>query len=99
MAAAGVCRGALSHRAYPVGMVAEAIDGSGLAPKPEQVERWESFGGTWRVASLAPKHAVIALMRCDGGETVDFLTLESADHVRWAGQQAAASALTRKSAR
>lgn len=43
----------------------------------EQLQRWEDSGGTWTVLSLTGERAVVALMRCDGGEIVD--RLESGD--------------------
>ncbi|GAA1071307.1 hypothetical protein GCM10009648_02070 [Tsukamurella spumae] len=43
----------------------------------EQLRRWEDSGGTWTVLRRSADGAVVALMRCDGGEIVD--RLESAD--------------------
>lgn len=40
----------------------------------DQLLRWETSGGTWRVTGRAP--LVVALCRCDGGEEVDRLTLD-----------------------
>ncbi|WP_175400095.1 hypothetical protein [Tsukamurella pseudospumae] len=43
----------------------------------EQLQRWEDSGGTWTVLHRSGDGAVVALMRCDGGEIVD--RLESGD--------------------
>lgn len=56
---------------------------------PQEIERWESFGGTWRVTALTGHSARVELCRCDGGETVDILFSEEPAFVRWATVQAA----------
>ncbi|KXP13031.1 hypothetical protein AXK57_01975 [Tsukamurella pulmonis] len=43
----------------------------------EQLQRWEDSGGTWAVLRRSGEGAVVALMRCDGGEIAD--RIESAD--------------------
>ncbi|MBS4103025.1 hypothetical protein [Tsukamurella paurometabola] len=43
----------------------------------DQLRRWEDSGGTWTVLSRTDERAVVALLRCDGGEIVD--RLESGD--------------------
>ncbi len=43
----------------------------------EQLQRWEESGGTWALLSRSGDRAVVALMRCDGGEIAD--RLESGD--------------------
>ncbi len=43
----------------------------------EQLQHWEDSGGTWTVLSRSGGRAVVALLRCDGGEIVD--RLESGD--------------------
>ncbi len=62
---------------------------SPLARAPEEIERWESFGGTWRVSALTERSARVELCRCDGGEVVDTLVSEEPGFVRWATVQAA----------
>ncbi len=37
------------------------------------LQRWEDFGGTWRVVRRDGPQVVVALCRCDGGEQVDEL--------------------------
>lgn len=63
---------------------------STLARTPERVQRWESFGGTWRIASVTPESAVVELLRCDGGEVVETFASEDPTVVRWATVQDAA---------
>jgi hypothetical protein len=38
-----------------------------------RLDRWETAGGTWRLLSLTPVSATVALCRCDGGEEVERL--------------------------
>lgn len=57
---------------------------------PEQLERWELAGGAWRVAEVGEDHALVDLLRCDGGEVVERLQLDHPKHVRWAAVQQAA---------
>ncbi|MGO3148355.1 MAG: flavin reductase family protein [Leucobacter sp.] len=56
---------------------------------PAPVERWETTGGTWRVASVAEVGATVELLSCDGGEIVDYLTLRDERDLRWARVQQA----------
>ena len=44
----------------------------------EQLQRWEDSGGTWTVLSRSRGRAVVALLRCDGGEIVDRLESDDA---------------------
>lgn len=44
----------------------------------EQLRRWEDSGGTWTVLSRTDQRAVVALLRCDGGEIVDRLESDDA---------------------
>lgn len=44
----------------------------------DQLRRWEDSGGTWTVLSRSGGHAVVALLRCDGGEIVDRLESDDA---------------------
>lgn len=63
---------------------------SGVAQTPEEISRWESFGGTWRVASASEESATIELCRCDGGEVAEVLEWQTPELVRWARVQEAA---------
>lgn len=56
---------------------------------PDGVDRWETSGGTWRVASVLEDSALVELCRCDGGEIVDRLTLRDERDIRWARVQQA----------
>jgi flavin reductase (DIM6/NTAB) family NADH-FMN oxidoreductase RutF len=62
---------------------------SPLVDPPAAVERWESAGGTWRVASVGTGAATVELLRCDGGETVEILELRDPRDLRWAAVQRA----------
>lgn len=57
---------------------------SPIATLPAAVDRWETAGGTWSIASVGEDAAVVDLCRCDGGEVVEQLTLTSPQEVRWA---------------
>ncbi len=63
---------------------------SPLVAAPAEVQRWQDSGGAWRVAFSDEDRATVELLRCDGGEIVDRLTLTDARDVRWAAVQAAA---------
>jgi hypothetical protein len=43
-------------------------DSSSVIPR---LERWELFGGVWRVASRSADRVDFSLLRCDAGEEVD----------------------------
>lgn len=58
---------------------------------PESVERWETAGGAWRIARVSEDRATVELLRCDGGEVVDLVTLESERDLTWARVQQAVS--------
>lgn len=62
------------------------------ATPPEAIERWEVAGGTWRLARLEEDRATVELLRCDGGEIVEVLTLRDPRDIRWAAIQRAAAA-------
>lgn len=59
-----------------------------FAVMPDPVERWELSGGTWRVVSFAEDRATVELLRCDGGEIAEVLTLREPRELRWAAVQA-----------
>lgn len=63
---------------------------SPLVELPAAIDRWELSGGTWRLASLDERHATVELLRCDGGEVADVLTLRDPHDLRWAAVQRAA---------
>jgi hypothetical protein len=37
----------------------------------ERLQRWEDFGGTWRVVARTAQGVTISMCRCDGGEEAD----------------------------
>lgn len=49
----------------------------------ETLERWEAFGGVWRVLAADGHAATVSLCRCDGGEEMQRLTTEDPDLVAW----------------
>lgn len=63
---------------------------SPLVTPPAAVERWELAGGTWLVSRMDRGSAIVELLRCDGGETVETLTLRDPRELRWAAVQLAA---------
>jgi len=65
---------------------------SPLARTPAAVERWETMGGTWAVTRMDDVSATVELMRCDGGETVETVTLREPAELRWAAVQLAIGA-------
>ena len=64
---------------------------SPLATPPAAVERWETAGGAWEVTYLGEASASVDLLRCDGGEVVETLTLDDPRDLRWAAVQLAIS--------
>lgn len=60
---------------------------SPLAEPPAAVARWELQGGTWRVANL--EGTAVDLLRCDGGEVVEQVSLKKERDIRWARVQLA----------
>ncbi|GAB2550001.1 hypothetical protein [Leucobacter ruminantium] len=74
-------------RAPHPGDATPAHPGDATPAQPEAVERWETAGGTWRVASVGEGSAVVELLRCDGGECVELLRLTEPAEVRWARVQ------------
>ena len=59
---------------------------------PEAVERWEIAGGHTRVRAVEADRAQVDLLRCDGGEVVESITLTTPKDVRWAAERLAADA-------
>lgn len=49
----------------------------------DTLERWESFGGVWRVLALDDHAATVSLCRCDGGEEAQRLTTTEPELVAW----------------
>lgn len=62
---------------------------SPLVRPPAAVERWQDSGGTWRIFELGDDHATVELLRCDGGEVAEVLSLRDAQAMRWAAVQLA----------
>ena len=59
-------------------------DGVLFEPGPiEVLERWQSFGATWRVVARAPGSVTISLCRCDDGEEVQRLTSTNPELLSW----------------
>lgn len=49
----------------------------------ETLERWQDFGGVWRLVVADQHVATVSMCRCDGGEEVQRLTTRDADLVAW----------------
>lgn len=62
---------------------------SPLIEPPAAVSRWELLGGTWRVLAAGDAYATVELLRCDGGEVAEMLTLTDPRELRWAAVQLA----------
>lgn len=54
---------------------------------PDAVDRWETSGGTWRVVNVYDAGALVELLRCDGAEVAERLTLRDAADLSWARLQ------------
>lgn len=63
---------------------------SPLVAAPDSVDRWLLSGGAFRVASVTDHEATVELLRCDGGEVADTITLREEREIRWAHVQEAA---------
>ena len=63
-----------------------------FAVVPDVVDRWELSGGSWRVVFAGEDHATVELLRCDGGEVAEVVTLCQPRELRWAAVQCAAGA-------
>lgn len=72
------------------GAEAERAGESSPTAPPPAVERWELSGGTIRIARVGDAAAVVELLRCDGGEVLETLTLSEPREVRWARVRRAA---------
>lgn len=70
---------------------------SPIARLPAVVDRWALAGGTWHVASAGEESAQVDLLRCDGGEVVERVTLKDVHEVRWAQVQQASQTSTMNS--
>ena len=60
---------------------------SEAAQIPDAVDRWETTGGAWRVLSVLDDVATVELLRCDGGEVVDTVSLLDPADIAWAREQ------------
>ena len=74
-------------------------DLGGASSKPETadprgvIERWETFGGTWRIVEDGHADAggvTVALCRCDAGEEVERVTSTDTTLWTWLHRRAAA---------
>lgn len=54
-----------------------------MATDRETLQRWEDFGGVWRVVASDRHTATVSMCRCDGGEEVQRLTTRDAELVAW----------------
>lgn len=57
----------------------------------DTLERWELFGGAWRVREQEGSRVQIDLLRCDGGERVDSLTSDDPHLLDWVGERESSS--------
>ncbi|HWF42280.1 MAG TPA: hypothetical protein VN683_09370 [Acidothermaceae bacterium] len=53
----------------------------------EVLERWQNFGGTWRVVARAQGWVTLSLCRCDGGEELQRLTSTKPELLEWLGER------------
>jgi hypothetical protein len=53
----------------------------------ETLRRWQESGARWRVVSRAKSRITIALMTCDGGETVHALTSTDPELLAFVGSR------------
>ena len=58
------------------------------------LQRWEDFGGVWRVLASHDQAATVSMCRCDGGEEVQRLTTEDPDLVSWLAAHPSSEGLT-----
>lgn len=56
---------------------------SAVADVVAVLERWQQFGGTWRVTSCAAGQVTISLCRCDGGEEQERITTADPSVMAW----------------
>lgn len=63
---------------------------------PDPVDRWETSGGTWRVVEVHDASATVELLRCDGGEVIEYVTLQGAEDLRWARLQLSGEGTSRE---
>ncbi|HLS44047.1 MAG TPA: hypothetical protein VK045_01310 [Ornithinicoccus sp.] len=49
----------------------------------DTLERWESFGGVWRVLAADDQAATVSMCRCDGGEEMQRLTTHDPDLISY----------------
>jgi hypothetical protein len=54
-----------------------------------RLERWQTFGATWRVIARTAGSVTISLSRCDGGEEVERLTSDDPELLAWLGERTA----------
>jgi hypothetical protein len=49
----------------------------------ETLQRWEEFGGVWKVAFRSGSRVTLSLCRCDAGEEVERLTFDDPVLTEW----------------
>lgn len=68
----------------------EPVDADAVAFEPgpiEVLERWQTFGATWRVLSRGQGWVTLSLCRCDGGEELQQLTSTNPELLEWLGDR------------
>ena len=58
---------------------------------PDEITRWETFGGSWRITEVNNERAKVDLLRCDGSEVVETLESREPHFVHWAAVKQAAA--------
>jgi len=80
--------GALPDTADPDASEPAPPTAPGVARTPlQELERWESFGGTWALRELTDDGAIVSLCRCDGGEEVSRIVSSDPAFISWASEQ------------
>jgi hypothetical protein len=63
--------------------MSHADEPTGVATSPVDIlQRWEEFGGAWRIVQHSPL-LTISLCRCDGGEEVERLVSDDPAVATW----------------
>ena len=60
-----------------------ACQNDSMGTDRQTLQRWEDFGGVWRVLATDGHAATVSLCRCDGGEEVQRLTTQEPELVAW----------------
>jgi hypothetical protein len=65
----------------------EGLSSPGSESVVERLERWQEFGGVWRVLARTPDRVTISFCRCDDGEEVDRVTFRAPQLLHWLGDR------------